>query len=77
MYPTKCFGHLWVRFLDPITKVGPESLMLVAFYRIEQITTQWLFQLDDEPNPYIGNSWTSPFPTILNLLFGGPGMKKI
>ena len=30
-----------------------------------------LFQLDDEPNLYIGNDWKSPFPSILNWLSTG------
>ena len=25
---------------------------------------KWLFQLDDEPNLYIGNGWKSPFPSV-------------
>ena len=32
------------------------------------------FQLDDEPNLYIGHGWKSQFPSILNWLIGVPGM---
>ena len=31
---------------------------------------KWLFQLDDEPNLYIGNGWKSPFPSIYKWLVG-------
>ena len=30
-----------------------------------------LFQLDDEPNLYIGNGWKSPFPSTLKWLSTG------
>ena len=33
--------------------------------------------MDDEPNLYIGNGWTSPFPSISNWLFGVPGPHEI
>ena len=33
---------------------------------------KWLFQLDDEPNLYIGNGWNHQ-TSILNWLFGVPG----
>ena len=33
------------------------------------------YQLDDEPNLYIGNGWKSPFPSIIKwLAFGVPGI---
>ena len=52
--------------------------MLVAFNRIEQKTTQWLFQLDDFHQIF---TWElvgcfTKHPSTFNLLFGGPGVNK-
>ena len=40
---------------------------IIHYFCLEPQTTvyKWLFQLDDEPNLYIGNGWKSPFPSIV------------
>ena len=37
---------------------------LIFFMEPETSVYKWSFQLDDEPNLYIGNGWNSPFPSI-------------
>ena len=32
---------------------------------------KWLFQLDDEPNLYLGDGWKSPFPSIKKVVVWG------
>ncbi len=46
------------RLISPFRKPKTQNLVMVGY------------QLDDEPNLYMGNGWTSPCPSTLNWLFG-------
>ena len=47
------------------------SMLNFTWYPIHIHELKCLFQLDDEPNFYLGNGWKSPFPSINGCLLGG------
>ena len=51
----------------------PDQIVPGVYLEPQTIIYKWLFQLDDEPNLYIGNGWKPPFPSIYTWLFGVPG----